>query len=237
MINVAGVLLRITNDGGTDFNPTGIEALSSYDNATLVFSASAGKANTLYAHYAFRLAEGHRERVVADGGTVYSVSQAGVVLNRLRDLSLLTEASLIVPCESGKASVLYGINNLGVSGTTLDEATAVSFDAESDYTVTLIPDLIAERSIAGTEITLNVRNAGAPEVRYFKAQGVQSNFTTLIDVATTSDYEHEDTAVDAELDYKYKSAFVVTGTRNGSAREVIGGRSASVYVISESSTV
>lgn len=239
MINVDGVLLRIANDGGEDVNPDGIDVLAGVlpDGFTLALSASAGKAGTLYAHYAWRFAEGYRVRVVADGGTVSATSRAGEVINQLRNQDLLTEASLIVPCDAGKVSVLYGINNLGVVGATLDELTAVAFDADLDYTVSLIPDLVAERSVGGTEITLNVRNVGAPEVRYFKAEGIQSNFTALVDVASPADYDHEDTLVDADLDYKYKGAFLVSGTRNGSPHEVVGGRSASVYVISELSIV
>ena len=124
-----------------------------------------------------------------------------------------------------------------VNAPTPQYAVTVDFTGTAEYSVTAVPDLVAERSMAGTEVQLNVRNNGAPEVRYYKATEVLSNFTALIDVGPASDYDHEDTAVDADVDYKYKAAFVSAGTRNGNPYEVVGQRSASVYVIADTSTL
>jgi hypothetical protein len=110
-------------------------------------------------------------------------------------------------------------------------------DASATFTVSEVPDIVAERAISGTEITLNTLNTGAPEVRYFKAVGVLGNFTFLVDVPPPSDYDHEDTSVDADEDYKYKGAFVASGTINGVAVEVVGQRSSARYVIAEASTL
>lgn len=239
MINVAGVLQRIENESGADVNEAGITALATLLDGllpTLALSASAGKANTLFAHYAFRFPEGYRARVVADGGTVSVTAQAGAVINRLRALELLTETSLIVPCDAGKASVLYGIDNLGTQDSTLDEATAEAFTAESDFLVTGVPELVAERTLAGTGVDLTVTNGAVSDVRYYKASGVQGNFAFLADETPPADYAYTDTVV-ATADHKYKASFFVSGTRNGIARTVEGRKCSPRYVIAENSTV
>jgi hypothetical protein len=83
----------------------------------------------------------------------------------------------------------------------------------------------------------NQRNTGAPEVRYYKAETVLGNFATLVDIGPLSNYGYEDTAIDADTDYKYKGAFVASGTINGVATEVVGQRSTARYVIATSSTL
>jgi hypothetical protein len=110
-------------------------------------------------------------------------------------------------------------------------------DALATFTVSEVPDIVATRNISGTEIVLNTLNTGAPEVRYFKAVGVLGNFTFLVDIPPPSNYDYEDTSVDADEDYKYKGAFVASGTINGVAVEVVGQRSSARYVIAESSTL
>lgn len=235
MINVAGVLQRIENDSGTDVNPAGITALATLLSGllpTLALSASAGKADTLFAHYAFRFPEGYRARVVADGGTVTATAQAGSVLNNLRSLELLTETSLIVPCDAGKASVLYGIDNLGTLDSTLDEATAESFTAVSDYSVTDVPDLIVSRAV--NTVTIDVANIDADTVRVYKATGVVGNFALL---GTYNSGTLPATDAVTAGDFKYKASFFVSGTRNGGAHTVEGGKSFPRYAIDENSTL
>ena len=234
MINVSGVLQRITNEGGTDVNLAGITALASVlpDYPTLALSASAGKVSTLFAHYAFRFPEGYRARVVADGGTVSVTAQAGRVINNLRNLQLLTEASLIVPCDAGKVSVLYGIDNLGTQESVLDEATAEAFDGVSDYSVTDIPDLVVSRAV--NTVTINVANLSATRVNIYKATGVVGNFASPVE-EVPGDFPLTD-AVTAG-DFKYKASFVSVGTRNGSPHSVEGTRSFPRYAIDENSTL
>jgi hypothetical protein len=235
MINVAGVLQRIENEGGTDVNPSGITALATSLTGllpTLALSASAGKVDTLFAHYAFRFPEGYRARVVADGGTVSVTAQAGSVINRLRALGLLTEASLIVTCDAGKESVLYGIDNLGTQDSTLDEATAEAFDGVSDYSVTDIPDLIVSR--VGNTVTINVGNLSNTRVNLYKASGVVGNFGSPAE-DVPGDYPLTDGVTAG--DFKYKASFVSVGTRNGSPHSVEGTRSFPRYAIDENSTL
>lgn len=234
MINVSGVLQRITNEGGTDVNPAGITALASVlpDYPTLALSASAGKVDTLFAHYAFRFPEGYRARVVADGGTVYATAQAGIVINRLRALDLLTRASLIITCDAGKASVFYAIDNLGTQDAVLDEATAEAFDGVSDYSVTDIPDLVVSRAV--NTVTINVANLTATRVNIYKATGVVGNFASPSE-EVPGDFPLTD-AVSAG-DFKYKASFISVGTRNGSPHIVEGTRSFPRYAIDENSTL
>jgi len=110
-------------------------------------------------------------------------------------------------------------------------------DALANFSISEVPDISASRAISGTEIQLNTLNTGAPEVRYYKAETVLGNFATLVDIGPSSNYGYEDTAVDADTDYKYKGAFVASGTINGVATEVVGQRSTARYVIATSSTL
>ncbi len=235
MLNATGNATYIIKRGGVDVNPAGWLALASTlpSGATLALTCSAGKTGFLLSHYAWRYAKVHIDRVTADSGTNASEGHIGRVLFGLRG----SGASLIVPCASGKASVLYAVDARQADTLTVETAVTDDFTAGADYSVTAVPDLVARRSIFGTEVTLNVRNTGAPEVRYYRGAGVQVNFTALTDVPPPSDYDYEDTAVDADTDYKYKAAFVASGTRNGSPHEVVGQRSASVYVIADTSTL
>lgn len=239
MINASGVLQRITNDGGTDVNPAGITALalSLPDYPTLALSASAGKVGTLFAHYAFRFPKAYNDRVVADGGT-FIAGRAGTVINQFRVLDLLPGASLIVPCDAGKAGVLYAIDNLGTQDAVLEESTAEAFTAVSDFLVVGVPDMTASRDPGdATLVFLSILNGGTADGKYYRAEGVQGNFTHLTTSTPASNYNQVDDPVDADDDYKYKASFIVNGTRNGVARVVEGQRCAPTYVVAENSTL
>jgi hypothetical protein len=237
MLNATGNATYIIKRGGVDVNPAGWLALASTlpSGATLALTCSAGKTGFLLSHYAWRYAKVHIDRVTADSGTNASEGHIGRVLFGLR--GFYNGASLVVPCASGKADVLYAVDARQADTLTVETAVTDDFTAGADYSVTAVPDLVARRSIMGTEVTLNVRNTGAPEVRYYRGAGVQVNFTALTDATPPADYDYEDTTVDADTDYKYKAAFISSGTRNGSPHEVVGQRSASVYAISDSSTL
>jgi hypothetical protein len=225
-------------DGGVDVNPGGIAILAGElgsEYVSLALACSAGKLGVLYSHYVWRYPQEHIDRVTADGGTTSSAGHVGTVVSRFRNL--LEECSLIVPCVSGKASVLYAIDARGVSDAVLAEVHVEAFGAEADFYVDGVPDIVAKRSLGGTEITLNTFNMEAPEVRYYKATGVLGNFSVLVDVPPPSNYDHEDTSVDEFTDYKYKASFVATGTRNGGSRTVEGQRSSARYVIADDSTL
>ena len=233
MINASGVLQRITNEGGTDVNPAGITALASLlpDYPTLALSASAGKVGTLFAHYAYRFPKLYNDRVTTDSGT-FIAGRATDVLVGFRLSGGIPGASLIVPCDAGKASVLYAIENLGLLDAVLDEATAEAFDAESDFLVIGVPDMTAIRTTF-TSVDLAILNGGSADAKYYKATGVLGNFANLTTVS--SPYAHTDT-VTSTADHKYKASFIVNGTRNSVPRVVEGQKCAPSYVIAETST-
>jgi hypothetical protein len=237
MISASGTLARITNDGGSDVNPAGIASLATALTSlypSLALACSAGKVSVLFAHYSFKYGEAYRARVVADSGTV-AVSNYVGVLARLQILDLFDSVSLIVPCDAGKASVLYGIDARGDTTGVLSEANAEAFDAESDYFIGDVPDIVAER--ASGAVDLNVANGGSTDVKYYRAETVLGNFTSLATVDFDPDYYYEDVTADDDIDYKYKASFIVTGTRNGSPRTVEGQRSTARYVIAVDSTL
>jgi hypothetical protein len=239
MISASGTLQRITNDGGTDVNPAGIASLATALDGlypSLALACSAGKVSVLFAHYSFKYGEAYRARVVEDSGTVAFPNYVGV-LARFQILDLFDSVSLIVPCDSGKASVLYGIDARGDTTGVLSQADAEAFDAQSDYFIDTVPDIVAERNISGTEVRLNITNGGVTDAKYYRAETVLGNFSALVTATPASDYDHEDTTVDEFIDYKYKASFIVTGTRNGSPRTVEGQRSTARYVIAEDSTL
>jgi hypothetical protein len=237
-MNATGNATFITKRAGVDVFPDGWVSLASAlpGDPTLAVHCSAGKTGFLLTHYAWRYAKVHIDRVTADSGTNASEGHIGRVLYGLR--GFYDGASLVVPCASGKASVLYAVDaRQDVGAPAVADAVTDDFTAVSDYSVTAVPDLVAERSTFGTEVTLNVTNTGGPEARYWRSDEVMGNFASLADVGPASDYDYEDTTVDADTNYKYKAAFVSSGTRNGSPHEVVGQRSASVYVIADSSTL
>jgi hypothetical protein len=237
MISSSGTLARITNDGGSDVNPSGIASLATALDGlypSLALACSAGKVDVLFAHYSFKYGEAYRARVVADSGTVSFPNYVGVLAD-FQLLDLLDSVSLIVPCDAGKASVLYAIDARGDTTGVLSEANAEAFDAVSDYFIDGVPDIVAER--ASGAVDLNVANGGSTDVKYYRAETVLGNFSSLATVDFDPDYYYEDVTADEDIDYKYKASFIVTGTRNGIAHTVEGQRSTARYVIAEDSTL
>jgi hypothetical protein len=238
-MNATGNATFITKRAGVDVFPDGWISLASAlpGDPTLAMHCSAGKTGFLLTHYAWRYAKVHIDRVTADSGTNASEGHIGQVLYGLR--GFYDGASLVVPCASGKASVLYAVDaRQDVGAPAVPDAVTDDFVGVSDYSVTAVPDLVAERDLFDdTLIGLTVTNTGGPEVRYWRADEVMGNFVFLSDVGPASDYLNVDDPVDGDTNYKYKAAFISSGTRNGSPREVVGQRSASVYVIADSSTL
>ena len=235
MISATGTISRIEKDGGTDSAPSGIEALATALDGlyvSLALHCSAGKESVLYSHYVWRYPQVHLDRVTADAGTTSSIGHVSDVIASLRPY--LNDCTLIVPCASGKASVLYAIDTTMTPDATLSEASVTAFTAESDFAVDGVPDISAERDADPTLISIDCDNLGASDIRIYRGVGVQSNFTVL---TTASTVPQIDDPVVATTDYKYKASFVVTGTRNGIARTVEGQRSPARYVIAENSTV
>ena len=236
MISSSGTLARITNDGGADVNPSGIASLATALDGlypSLALACSAGKVDVLFAHYSFKYGEAYRARVVADSGTVSFPNYVGV-LAEFQLLDLFDSVSLIVPCDAGKASVLYAIDARGDTTGVLSEANAEAFDAVSDYFIDTVPDISAERDVDPTLISIDCDNLAGTDIRIYRADAVVANFSILTTVSTVPQV---DDPVDADVDYKYKASFIVTGTRNGSPHTVEGQRSTARYVIAEDSTL
>lgn len=232
MISASGTIARIEKDGGTDSYPQGIATLATLpDYPSLALYASAGKENVLFAHYAFKYGEAYRARVVADSGTVSSPNYVRVI-TAIRQNNLFDDVSLIVPCDAGKASVLYAIDARGDATATFDEATAESFDAVSDYSVTGVPDLVVAR-VSQTSVSIDVDNIGSQTARVYIATGVQGNFAQYGDL-TTAGLPDTDTVTAG--DFKYKASFIVSGTRNGSPHTVEGRKCSPRYAIDPDST-
>lgn len=108
------------------------------------------------------------------------------------------------------------------------------------FVIVGIPELVAERSLAGTTVTLKVTNSdlGNTGVRYWQAEGIQSNFVFLDNSSSPgTDFEITGIGVNAGTDYKFKATFTINGTINGNPVEVVGIRCAPVYVIAPTNTV
>jgi hypothetical protein len=77
----------------------------------------------------------------------------------------------------------------------------------SDIILTGVPDFFVTR--AGTSATITVRNRGTREVRLFRADDYNLNFTQ-IGIFTSDTFT--DTGLDATKNYKYKLAFTISLT-------------------------
>ena len=180
MINTAGVLQRITNDGGTDVNPSGIVSLSTALDGlypSLALACSAGKVSALFAHYSFKYGEAYRARVVADSGTVAFPNYVAILAS-FRNLDLLGSASLIVPCDAGKASVLYAIENLGLTDSTLDEASTTAFSVTTEFPAPDAPELVIT-NVTATQVVIDVLNPKPGfDIRLYEAEVSAGGFAT-----------------------------------------------------------
>lgn len=107
---------RILDDGGTVVRQA--EVYNTYDDldsagvladAFLWLSTSAGKATVLYSMDANTIVYDHEQRVSTDGGTTYLAGADARIVQQLIREDLYNESSIIVPCASGKATVLYSL--------------------------------------------------------------------------------------------------------------------------------
>lgn len=107
---------RILDDGGTVVRQA--EVYNTYDDldsagvladAFLWLSASAGKATVLYSMDANTIVYDHEQRVTADSGTTYLPGANARIVQQLIREDLYNDPSIIIPCASGKATVLYSL--------------------------------------------------------------------------------------------------------------------------------
>lgn len=101
-------------------------------------------------------------------------------------------------------------------------------DADLAYIVTGVPDIIVTRSEDLTQNLLKVLNDTLGNVNIYRADDHKGLFE-LISQNQSSPYT--DSGLDETLNYKYKAAFIVTGTKGGETVVVEGEKSLPRYTI------
>ena len=109
---VNAYLVRVVGDGGATVNRD--HAQDVYRdvieyNPTLIESCESGKATVLYSLFAFSDVNTYEARVTTDSGTTASTDHVIAVAHDLWNVNLFTDSTIIVPCASGKATVLYSL--------------------------------------------------------------------------------------------------------------------------------
>jgi hypothetical protein len=109
---VKAYLARVAADGGTtvsrDHAQDVYRDVIEY-NPTLIESCESGKATVLYSLFAFSDVNTYEARVTTDSGTTASTDHVIAVAHDLWNVNLFTDSTIIVPCASGKATVLYSL--------------------------------------------------------------------------------------------------------------------------------
>jgi hypothetical protein len=109
---VNAYLVRVVGDGGAtvsrDHAQDVYRDVIEY-NPTLIESCESGKATVLYSLFAFSDVNTYEARVTADSGTTASTDHVIAVAHDLWNVNLFTDSTIIVPCASGKATVLYSL--------------------------------------------------------------------------------------------------------------------------------
>ena len=109
---VNAYLVRVVGDGGATVSRD--HAQDVYRDVieyspTLIESCESGKATVLYSLFAFSDVNTYEARVTADSGTTASTDHVIAVAHDLWNVNLFTDSTIIVPCASGKATVLYSL--------------------------------------------------------------------------------------------------------------------------------
>jgi len=109
---VNAYLVRVVGDGGAtvsrDHAQDVYRDVIGY-NPTLIESCESGKATVLYSLFAFSDVNTYEARVTTDSGTTASTDHVIAVAHDLWNVNLFTDSTIIVPCASGKATVLYSL--------------------------------------------------------------------------------------------------------------------------------
>ena len=110
----------------------------------------------------------------------------------------------------------------------IGEMIASAKDGDLTYIVTGVPDIIVTRSSDFTENELKVLNYNNENINIYRADDHRGIFE-LLEQAEVSPYT--DSSLDKTLNYKYKAAFVITGTKGGVEVVVEGEKSNAIYTI------
>ena len=109
---VNAYLVRVVGDGGAtvsrDHAQDVYRDVIGY-NPTSIESCESGKATVLYSLFAFSDVNTYEARVTTDSGTTASTDHVIDVAHDLWNVNLFTDSTIIVPCASGKATVLYSL--------------------------------------------------------------------------------------------------------------------------------
>jgi len=109
---VNAYLVRVVGDGGAtvsrDHAQDVYRDVIEY-NPTLLESCESGKATVLYSLFAFSDVNTYEARVTTDSGTTASTDHVIAVAHDLWNVNLFTDSTIIIPCASGKATVLYSL--------------------------------------------------------------------------------------------------------------------------------
>ena len=200
----------MTTDGGTVIPD--VEGLIDdfdglYDSMSLFVPTGAGKAGSLYyadlrsqLHYAFE------QRVIAEGGSVAD-SRYNVIVNDFDG------ATLMNPCSSGKAGVLYSaIPNFTASTANVVSVVVSTPDGASRYRISDTPELNVTRTNVGStdNISVNPTNYNsAYSVRYYLGAGHSATFGNAVNVV--DDTTQVFTNLASNVDYKVKASYFING--------------------------
>jgi len=103
---------RVAGDGGVTVSRDHAEEVYNDtigDDPTLIVSNDSGKATLLYSLFAFGDINAYETRVTADSGTTASTDHVIDVVHAIRNTGLYSESTIVIPCASGKATVLYSL--------------------------------------------------------------------------------------------------------------------------------
>ena len=103
---------RVAGDGGVTVSRDHAEEVYNDtigDDPTLIVSNDSGKATLLYSLFSFGDINAYETRVTADSGTTASTDHVIDVVHAIRNTGLYSESTIVIPCVSGKATVLYSL--------------------------------------------------------------------------------------------------------------------------------
>lgn len=110
----------------------------------------------------------------------------------------------------------------------IGEMIASAKDADITFLINGVPDIIATRSEDFTEVVLKVLNDTIGNVNIYRADDHRGLFELLAQNQTSP---YTDSGLDETLNYKYKAAFIITGTKGGETVVVEGEKSLPRYTI------
>lgn len=141
------------------------------------------------------------------------------------DVTLLIKSDLLLASAQAQAYEFEPMLLNAIIGDLIASAN----NADVTYIVTGVPDIIVTRSSDLTQNVLKVLNEDAGNVNIYRASDHRGLFELI--AQNQSPDEYLDSGIDEEFNYKYKAAFVITGTIGGQSVVVEGEKSLPIYTI------